>query len=333
MTALVSILQERRIFEPTADTRERATISGMPAYQALVAEAERDYEGFWARLAREGLAWHKPFTKVLDERDAPFYKWFDDGELNASYNCLDRHVEAGNGERVAVIFEADDGTVTRVTYSDLLARVSRFANALKKRGIAKGDRVVIYMPMSIEGIVAMQACARIGATHSVVFGGFSAKSLNERLVDVGAVALITADEQARGGKTLPLKSIADEAIAMGGCDAVKSVIVYRRTGGKVDWHAGRDLWMHELADAESDTCAPEWVGAEHPLFILYTSGSTGKPKGVQHSTGGYLLWAAQTMKWTFDWKPTDVFWCTADIGWVTGHTYITYGPLACGGTQ
>ncbi|WP_175822098.1 AMP-binding protein, partial [Burkholderia sp. BCC0419] len=333
MSKIESVLHETRQFAPPAALEKTATISGMPAYRALVAEAEQDYEGFWARLAREGLAWHKPFTTVLDERNAPFYKWFDDGELNASYNCLDRHVEAGNGERVAVIFEADDGTVTRVTYADLLARVSRFANALKKRGIGKGDRVVIYIPMSIEGIVAMQACARIGATHSVVFGGFSAKSLNERLVDVGAVALITADEQARGGKTLPLKSIADEAIAMGGCEAVKSVIVYRRTGGKIDWHAGRDLWMHELADGESDRCEPTWVGAEHPLFILYTSGSTGKPKGVQHSTGGYLLWAAQTMKWTFDWKSDDVFWCTADIGWVTGHTYITYGPLACGGTQ
>ncbi len=232
-----------------------------------------------------------------------------------------------------MIFEADDGTVTPVTYQDLLQRVCRFANALKKRGVKKGDRVVIYMPMSIEGIVAMQACARIGATHSVVFGGFSSKSLNERLVDVGAVALITSDEQMRGGKALPLKSIADEALAMGGCEAVKSVIVYRRTGGNVAWNEGRDLWMHELSQAEADTCAPEWVGAEHPLFILYTSGSTGKPKGVQHSTGGYLLWAAQTMKWTFDWKPTDVFWCTADIGWITGHSYITYGPLALGGTQ
>src|SRR6516225_3085569 len=333
MSAIESVLQERRVFAPSEQTVAGATVSGMDAYKALCAEAERDYEGFWARLARETLTWQKPFTKVLDESKAPFYTWFEDGELNASYNSLDRHVEAGNGERVAIVFEADDGTVTNVTYKDLLSRVSRFANALKKRGVKKGDRVVIYMPMSIEGVVAMQACARIGATHSVVFGGFSSKSLNERLVDVGAVALITSDEQMRGGKALPLKNIADEALAMGGCEAVKNVIVYQRTGGKVGWDEKRDLWMHEITASESDTCAPVPVGAEHPLFILYTSGSTGKPKGVQHSTGGYLLWAAQTMKWTFDWKPTDVFWCTADIGWVTGHSYITYGPLALGGTQ
>ncbi|SEI37844.1 acetate--CoA ligase [Paraburkholderia diazotrophica] len=333
MSAIESVLQERRVFPPSAEMTAQAAVSGMDAYRALAAEAERDYEGFWGRLARETLSWKKPFTKVLDESDAPFYKWFEDGELNASYNSIDRHVEAGNGDRVAIIFEADDGTVTNVTYKDMLQRVSRFANALKKRGIKKGDRVVIYMPMSVEGVVAMQACARIGATHSVVFGGFSSKSLNERLVDVGAVALITSDEQMRGGKALPLKNIADEALAMGGCEAVKTVIVHKRTGGKIGWDDKRDLWMHEITANEPDQCAPEWVGAEHPLFILYTSGSTGKPKGVQHSTGGYLLWAAQTMKWTFDWKPTDVFWCTADIGWVTGHSYITYGPLSLGGTQ
>ena len=333
MSAIESVLHERRIFPPSAKATADAAISGMDAYKALTSEAERDYEGFWARLARETLSWHKPFTTVLDESNPPFYKWFEDGEINASYNCIDRHVEAGHGAKNAIIFEADDGTVVNVTYQDLLQRVCRFANALKKRGVKKGDRVVIYMPMSVEGVVAMQACARIGATHSVVFGGFSSKSLNERLVDVGAVALITSDEQMRGGKALPLKSIADEAIAAGGCDAVMSVIVYKRTGGKTQWHEGRDLWMHELVEHESDQCEPEWVSAEHPLFILYTSGSTGKPKGVQHSTGGFLLWAAQTMKWTFDAKPDDVFWCTADIGWITGHSYIAYGPTAIGATQ
>ena len=318
---------------PPADLAANAAVSGMAAYEALCAEAERDYEGYWARLAREFVTWKTPFTKALDASGAPFYKWFEDGTLNVSYNCLDRNVERGLGDKTALIFEADDGAVTRVTYRELLAQVGRMANALKARGVKKGDRVVIYMQMSVEGVVAMQACARIGATHSVVFGGFSAQSLRDRIEDAGAVMVITADQQVRGGKQLPLKAIVDEALGLGGCDTIRDVIVYRRTGGQIHWNAARDRWMHELTAAAAEACEPEWVEAEHPLFLLYTSGSTGKPKGVQHSTGGYLLHAALTMKWTFDLKPTDIFWCTADIGWVTGHTYITYGPLALGGTE
>ena len=328
-----SLMQENRVFNPPADFVKGAAVPGMEAYKKLCAEAEKDYEGFWGRLAKENMYWKKPFTKVLDESTAPFYKWFEDGTTNASYNCLDRQVENGLGKKNAIIFEADDGSVINVTYQDMLERVCKMANAFRKMGIKSGDRVIIYMSMSIEGIVAMQACARIGAIHSVVFGGFSAKSLQERIVDVGAVAVITADEQLRGGKALPLKVIVDEAIALGDCDKVKNVIVYKRTGGNISMVAGRDSWMHELVANEATICEPEWVSAEHPLFILYTSGSTGKPKGVQHSTGGYLLWAILTMKWTFDIKPNDVFWCTADIGWVTGHSYITYGPLAVGATE
>jgi acetyl-CoA synthetase len=332
MSTIQSVMHEERVFEPSPAFVAQANVKKAD-FDAMNAKAARDFEGFWADLARETLHWHKPFSKVLNESKAPFYRWFEDGELNVSYNCLERNLDNGNADKVAIIFEADDGKVTRVTYRELYHRVCRLANGLKSLGVKKGDRVVIYMPMSIEGVTAMQACARIGATHSVVFGGFSAKSLQERIVDAGAVAVITADEQVRGGKPLPLKTIVDEALGMGGCDAVRNVVVYQRTGGNVAFAQGRDVWMHELAAKQADTCEPEWVGAEHPLFILYTSGSTGKPKGVQHSSAGYLLWAALTMDWVFDLKPTDVFWCTADIGWVTGHTYITYGPLACGATE
>ena len=304
----------------------------MAAYKALCDEAERDFEGFWARLAREHLLWRKPFTKTLDESKAPFFKWFYDGELNASYNCLDRHLKT-TPQKVAIIFEADDGKVTKITYQELYHEVCRFANGLKAMGIKTGDRVIIYMPMSIQAVVAMQACARIGATHSVVFGGFSAKSLQERIIDAGAVAVITADGQFRGGKEIALKPMVDEGIALGGCAAIKKVVVYKRSGSQIAMTPGRDLWWEEATRGQADTCEPTWVNAEHPLFILYTSGSTGKPKGVQHSTAGYLLWTMLTMKWVFDHKPSDVFWCTADVGWVTGHSYVTYGPLAVGATQ
>ena len=332
-SAIESTLVENRVFYPSEAAQKAARISGMDGYNALCAEAEKDFEGFWARLGRENVLWSKPFTKTLDESNAPFYKWFDDGELNASANCLDKHMGTSVENKTAVIFEADDGKVTKTTYKELLVRVSQFANALKADGIKKGDRVLIYMPMTLEGVIAMQACARIGATHSVVFGGFSAKALQERIIDAGAVAVITSNYQLRGGKELPLKAIVDEGLAMGGCESIKTVFVYQRTPTACNMVAGRDVTFADAIKGQSDVCAPVPVGAEHPLFILYTSGSTGKPKGVQHSTGGYLLWAKLTMDWTFDLQPSDIFWCTADIGWITGHTYVAYGPLAAGATQ
>ena len=332
MSNIESVLQESRVFPPPEAMVRQANVPGMAAYEAMCREAESDFEGFWAKHAREALLWHKPFTRTLDESKAPFYEWFADGELNASYNCLDRHLGT-QPDKVAIIFEADNGKVTKVTYRELYHRVCQFANGLKKLGIAKGERVLVYMPMSVEAAVAMLACARIGATHSVVFGGFSAKSLQERIIDAGAIAVITADGQFRGGKEIPLKPAVDEALAMGGCDTIRDVVVYRRSGSAVPMAAPRDKWWDDVVAGQARDCEPTWVGAEHPLFILYTSGSTGKPKGVQHSTGGYLLMAALTMKWVFDSKPADTFWCTADVGWVTGHSYIAYGPLAVGATE
>ncbi|MBI1175366.1 MAG: acetate--CoA ligase [Sideroxydans sp.] len=327
-----SALNETRVFAPSDAFAQQANVSGLDGYRALAQAAEQDYTGYWANLAREHIEWRKPFGKALDESNAPFYKWFEDGELNVSYNCLDRHL-ATQPDKIAIIFEADDGKVSKVSYRELHGRVSQFANGLKSRGIRKGDRVIIYLPMSIEAVVAMQACARIGAIHSVVFGGFSSKSLHERIIDAQACAVITADAQHRGGKEIPLKAAVDEALGMGGCEAVHSVIVYRRSGNDIAWNDDLDIWWHDLFNSQPTHCEPEWVSAEHPLFILYTSGSTGKPKGVQHSSGGYLLGTMLTMQWVFDYKPDDIFWCTADVGWVTGHSYVTYGPLAVGATQ
>jgi acetyl-CoA synthetase len=332
VTTIESVLHETRLFAPNDAFVSQANLLSEEAYHALCREAEEDYLDFWGKLAREHIRWHKPFTRVLDENNHPFFKWFDDGELNVSFNCLDRNLEA-NPDKIAIIFEADDGKVTQATYRDLHLQVCQFANGLRSLNIKKGDRLIIYMPMSIEAVVAMQACARIGAIHSVVFGGFSAKSLHERIVDTAAVAVITADEQKRGGKGILLKPVVDKAIDMGGSDSVKSVVVYQRTGKNVQWHNSRDIWWHDLVIDKSDYCEPEWVNAEHPLFILYTSGSTGKPKGIQHSSAGYLLGAMVSMKWIFDHKSADIFWCTADVGWITGHSYVAYGPLAMGATQ
>ena len=329
--SIESVLHETHVFEPSEAFKQQANVSGMAAYKALCAEAEADYEGFWAKLARELLVWSKPFTKTLNESQAPFYKWFEDGELNVSYNCLDKHLTT-IPNKIAIIFEGDNGDSKNVTYKELHKSVCQFANGLKKLDLNVGDRVVIYLPMGIGAVVAMQACARLGLIHSVVFGGFSAKSLNERILDAGAKLVITADGQFRGGKTLPLKQAVDEGIALGGCECVKKVIVLKKTKQEISWNAN-DIWWHDLTAGTADTCEPVMVNAEHPLFLLYTSGSTGTPKGVQHSSAGYLLHALNTMRWAFDIKDNDIFWCTADVGWITGHTYVTYGPLAMGVTQ
>lgn len=329
--SIESVLHEHRVFAPAKAFSSQAAVGSMEEYQRLHAEALQDYEGFWAKLARELLIWHKPFTKTLNEDNAPFYKWFEDGELNVSANCLDKHLQT-IPNKTAIIFEADNGDVKNVTYKELYHQVCQFANGLKSLNLVKGDRVIIYLPMGVEAIVAMQACARLGIIHSVVFGGFSAKSLNERIIDAGAVAVITSDGQYRGGKTLPLKQAVDDGIAMGGCDSIRHIVVFKKTGQEVTWDS-KCLWWHDLIADKADTCEPVMVDAEHPLFLLYTSGSTGKPKGVQHSSAGYLLHAMNTMRWTFDIKPEDIYWCTADVGWITGHSYVTYGPLAMGATQ
>ncbi len=324
-----SVLHENRSFPPNADIATHARVTA-DKLKAMREAAAKDHTGFWADLAKRELDWQTPFKTALDDSAAPNFKWFPDGKLNVSYNCIDRHL-ATRGDKPAIIFEGEPGDTRTISFKQLHKEVCQFANALKSLGIGKGDRVAIYLPMVAEAVVAMQACARIGAIHSVVFGGFSAGSLKERIENTGARLLITADGGNRGGKVLDLKTTADEALTQG-CKTIEHSIVLKRTGNKVAWSEGRDLWWHELTEKQSDQCEPEWVEATHPLFLLYTSGSTGKPKGVQHSSGGYLLGAHMTNLWCFDQRDDDVFWCTADVGWVTGHTYVCYGPLSVGTT-
>ncbi len=326
------LLDEDRRFPPSADFAANANGTA-----ELYERAKADREGFWADQARELLHWHTPFTQVLDWSNPPFAKWFDDGELSVAYNCLDRHVEAGNGDRVAILFEGEPGDERRITYAELTTEVKKAANALQSLGIGHGDRVAIYLPMIPEAAIAMLACARIGAIHSVVFGGFSADSLRSRVDDAAARLVVTADGGYRKGKVSPLKPAVDQALAdrgTGAQETVEHVLVVRRGGNDIEWTEGRDLWWHEALDAASDEHEATPFPAENPLYILYTSGTTGKPKGVVHSSGGYLTQAAFTNKYSLDIHPeSDVFWCTADIGWVTGHTYVVYGPLALGATQ
>ncbi|HEU5336958.1 MAG TPA: acetate--CoA ligase [Terriglobales bacterium] len=325
-----SVLQESRSFAPPAEFSQKAHIKSLADYERLYAEAERDPEAFWGNIARE-LHWFKPWDKVLEWK-APWAKWFAGGQLNLSYNCLDRHVQTWRKNKAAIIWEGEPGDQRTLTYQQLHAEVQKFANVLKSLGIAKGDRVAIYMGMVPELPIAMLACARIGAVHSVVFGGFSANALVDRITDAQAVAVITQDGAFRRGSEVHLKKQVDEALPA--CPTVKHVVVYKRTGHHLHMEPGRDHWWHELMAAENNhPCPAEPLDAEHPLYILYTSGTTGKPKGVVHTTGGYSVGTYITTKWVFDLKEEDTYWCTADIGWVTGHSYIIYGPLQNGATS
>jgi acetyl-CoA synthetase len=324
-----SVLKEARVFNPPEAFSSSAHIKNLGEYEAAYREAVDQPEKFWGRVAGE-LHWFKPWDKVL-EWDAPWAKWFSGGLINLSYNCLDRHVATWRKNKAAIVWEGEPGEVRTLTYQQLLREVSKFANVLKGLGVNKGDRVAIYMGMTPELPIAMLACARIGATHSIIFGGFSANALVDRINDADAVAVITQDGGYRRGAEVPLKPAVDEALAF--CPSVKSVVVYRRTGSEIAMQWGRDHWWHELMDNASDKCDAEPLDAEHPLYILYTSGTTGKPKGVVHTTGGYSVGTYLTTKWVFDLKDQDTFWCTADIGWVTGHSYIVYGPLQNGATS
>lgn len=324
-----SVMVEQRLFAPSAEFSAASRIKSLDEYQQLYDTAAADPVAFWADQAREHLHWFKPFTETL-RWNTPNAEWFVDGETNASYNCLDAHVAAGNGERTAILWEGEPGDTRTISYKELLADVCQFANGLKSLGVGKGDVVSIYMPMTPELAVAMLACARIGAVHSVIFAGFSGEAIADRNNDAGAKIQLTSDGLYRRGKVLPLKETVDAALAKS--TTVEKCVVLKRVGNEVDMQAGRDVWWHDVVADQSRDCPAEPLPSESPLFILYTSGSTGKPKGIRHTTAGYSLFAKRTFQWVFDHRQDDIYWCTADCGWITGHSYVVYGPLAAGAT-